>query len=162
MLKPSPQTPECYGKRWDGTEPACVGGNDPTYTNERGEHRRPPCDFQESCSIRTQAGKQQLVPVSMLNRQQVQPTPPPQAYARPWQAQPQYSQPPTQQHGYQQMVPVNYGMPQYLTVREPMHEKRGKRLFIEIVRSLGKSFGHTLANFFDSEAFTTRPPPRGE
>jgi hypothetical protein len=55
------------------------------------------------------------------------------------------------------MVPVNYGMPQYLTVREPVNGQRlFTRLGVEVLRSMGKSFGHTLANFFDVEMFTRR------
>lgn len=52
------------------------------------------------------------------------------------------------------MVPVNYGMPQYLTNREPI-EGRGLlvRLILEVIRSVGKASGHTIAHFFDVEAF---------
>ena len=54
--------------------------------------------------------------------------------------------------GYQQMMPVNFAIPQYLTVREertPDGTVWGM-LGREIARSMGKSFGHTLSNFFDS------------
>lgn len=56
----------------------------------------------------------------------------------------------------------HYTMPQYLTVREaPDSGHVVKRLSFELLRSMGKSFGHTLANFFDYELFgTPRPPDR--
>jgi hypothetical protein len=55
------------------------------------------------------------------------------------------------------MVPVNYSMPQYLTVREPANgQGLVKRLGKEVMRSMGKSFGHTLAHFFDVEPFGKR------
>lgn len=60
----------------------------------------------------------------------------------------------------QQMMPVNFSIPQYLSVREPVTSGGVmKRLSWEVFRSMGKSIGHTLSNFFDSEAFGFRPPP---
>ena len=53
-------------------------------------------------------------------------------------------------HGYQQMMPVNFQMPGYLTVRE--ETTGGSILWMllrEILRSIAKSIGHTLAHFFD-------------
>lgn len=61
------------------------------------------------------------------------------------------------------MMPVNYGLPQYLTVREPVTGGAlMKRLGVEVIRSMGKSFGHTIAHFFDVEIFTRRDdgPPK--
>jgi len=57
--------------------------------------------------------------------------------------------------GYQQMMPVNFSIPQYLTVREEraVDGTVWGMLGREIVRSMGKSFGHTLSNFFDSTPF---------
>lgn len=71
----------------------------------------------------------------------------------PQQLQQQQQQQPYQMMpGYQQMMPVNFAIPQYLTVREeraPDGSVWGM-LLREIARSMGKSFGHTLSNFFDS------------
>jgi hypothetical protein len=54
--------------------------------------------------------------------------------------------------GYQQMMPVNFHVPQYLTVRED--RRPGESIFTmlgrEVLRSIGKSIGHTLGNFFDT------------
>jgi len=52
-----------------------------------------------------------------------------------------------------QMMPVNYGMPSYLSVLEPKRMKKGRKwmsLRNEVGRSIGKSVGHSLAHFFDS------------
>ena len=171
----SSQTPQCFGKLWDSKEPACMGGVDHTYTNSNGEHIRPTCKFQASCSIRTQATKSNnnsVIPASSLVRP---PQPVAPAMPRPWQppvstypytqpTQPQqYGWQNSQQHQQQQtpyMMPVYSQIPQYLTVREPMNSSRTKRLFTEVMRSVGKSFGHTIANFFDMESFTDDPTKR--
>ena len=57
--------------------------------------------------------------------------------------------------GYQQMMPVNFEIPQYLTVREKRRENEGvfRMLGREVARSMLKSAGHTFANFFDSTPF---------
>jgi len=66
---------------------------------------------------------------------------------------------PMQMHGpapgFQQMMPVNFEIPQYLTVREKRGKDEGvlKMLGREVARSMLKSAGHTFANFFDSTAF---------
>lgn len=150
--------PDCFGKWFDRTASECVGGHDTTYTDASGRHIRPPCDYQGECATRAQATK--LIPAAALNR-------PPQQYATsnpyarpPWQSPPyQPPAPPTPQSQYhQQMMPVNFAIPQYLTVREPVHRPRGRRLLVEVLRSMGKAFGHTISNFFDFEAFTDNQP----
>lgn len=83
--------------------------------------------------------------------------PPPQqqaSYPRSQQAYTPYQAP---QH-YQQVTHPGfsgqYGIPQYLSIREPVATGGlGKRMGLEVLRSMGKSFGHTIANFFDSEIF---------
>jgi len=73
------------------------------------------------------------------------------------QKTPQAPQPPPQPPagGYQQAMPVNFYIPQYLTVRE--HRRPGEGIFRmlgrELFRSVGKSMGHTLGNFFDTTPF---------
>lgn len=90
----------------------------------------------------------------------------------PYYAQQPQQQPPyyPQQQAYpqpvyqQQMMPVNYGMPSYLSVPEmriPGQSFVGL-LGREAVRAMGKSFGHTLANFFDMNPFRLPPPPGGD
>ncbi len=66
----------------------------------------------------------------------------------PPQQVPQY-QPPV---GYQAMMPVNYQMPGYLTVPEVRHsdESFWQLLGRTILRSMGKSIGHSIAHLFDT------------
>ena len=153
------EPPSCFGSLWDPKESECSGGTDPAYTHPKtGLHYRDPCDYYESCGSRAQAAKAgRLIPAQNLTSRShpMHPQPP---------VTPQYPQSyqsaPPQNSSYQQMVPVNYAMPQYLTVREPINSaNRGKRLMIEVGRSMLKSIGHTFANFFDSESFTSPPAP---
>lgn len=63
------------------------------------------------------------------------------------------------QPGFQQMMPVNFGIPQYLTRREHRRPDEGifRVLGREVARSMMKSAGHTFANFFDSTPFFEPP-----
>jgi hypothetical protein len=63
--------------------------------------------------------------------------------------------------GLQQMMPVNYSIPQYLTVREERRPGEGifSMLGRELFRSVGKSLGHTLGNFFDTTPLFWKEPP---
>ena len=74
------------------------------------------------------------------------------------QMQQQMQAPPPMQMGYQQMMPVNHYMPSYLSVPEPVQEGDSimGRLLREVGRSMGKSVGHTIANFFDNNVFGRR------
>lgn len=169
--------PNCFGQQFDRTAPECVGGHDPAFRDDEGGRVRPACEMVSSCSVRTTAQRQnpQLIPAAHIAR-------PPTAFNQP-QPRPMYQPPvvagapvmqpyrpqgafvpPYAQHvqqaqhaGLQQMIQVNYAIPQYLTVREPVNGQRlFTRLGVEIVRSMGKSFGHTLSNFFDTEIFGRR------
>jgi hypothetical protein len=64
------------------------------------------------------------------------------------------------QAGFQQMMPVNFEIPQYLTHREYRRPDEGlwRVLGREVGRSMLKSAGHTFANFFDSTPFYGPPP----
>lgn len=64
------------------------------------------------------------------------------------------------QPGFQQMMPVNFEIPQYLTQREFRRPDEGlfRVLGREVARSMMKSAGHTFANFFDSTPFFGPPP----
>jgi hypothetical protein len=62
-----------------------------------------------------------------------------------------------QQSPHPQYMSNNFGIPQYLTVREPYTGGFGARLARESLRSILKSIGHTFAHFFDVEIFG--PPP---
>lgn len=64
------------------------------------------------------------------------------------------------QMGFQQMMPVNFEIPQYLTRREYRRPDEGitRVLGREVFRSMMKSAGHTFANFFDSTPFFGPPP----
>lgn len=98
----------------------------------------------------TQIQPQAMVPTApQYNAQQINQQIVQQVLAAIRQGTPQAA--PNAQLGYQQMMPVNFHVPQYLSVRE----ERGPEdsliglLGRELVRSMGKSVGHTLANFFD-------------
>jgi hypothetical protein len=168
LLKLSQATeeiPRCFGSKFDNTAVECTGGNDPAFDDEEGGHIRPKCDMMSACASRTQAasrGAHQVIPTQSIVRPSTTFSPPP-SVAQPYRPNyPGHVQHP-QQHAYQQpqvglnqLVSTNYGMPQYLTVREPANGKSlGARLGGEILRSLVKSFGHTLAHFFDVESIGT-------
>jgi hypothetical protein len=152
--------PSCFGN-WEKTDPKCVGGPDSTYRSSLGTHLRPACNYESSCSARTQASR--FVPVASLTRNV--PGGAAHVASAPWQpgrTWPAPQSPPSPPFAGPPMQ-LGYHMPQYLSVREPIDEPILKRLLVELFRSLMKSSGHTLSNFFDSEAFTARPKdPRGE
>lgn len=150
MQKESDRPPSCFGKQWSNSAKECTGGLDATYTGEHGGHIRPPCDYQEACSSRTQAGK--IVPTSNLLRPNTSTPGPGWQQPRTWQ--PSWNNHNTAPQQPQAHFPTNYGIPQYLSVREPVNQPRGRRFLVELLRSLGKSAGHTIANFFDMESFS--------
>ena len=63
--------------------------------------------------------------------------------------------------GYQAMMPVNYQMPGYLSVPEQRYptESFWKFLGRTVLRSIGKSLGHSIAHLFDTIPLGTQPPP---
>lgn len=163
--------PGCFGKLYDRTSPECVGGHDPGHFNQNANsphfqtQTRDTCDFISQCAARQQA---QVIPVANLTRPQ--PTPPASPWAtkfnQPTAATPQTWRPPTppyahQQHAPQHFMASNFGIPQYLTVREPQTAGTSfsARLAREALRSILKSIGHTFAHFFDVEI--VGPPPGG-
>jgi len=149
--------PTCYGKLWEKDHPMCSGGLDPSYTHpQTGRHVRDACDYYTTCSVATQAGK--IVPVQNLLRQTMQAgMPVQQPTMMPGQTAITGQQ--GQIYGYQQMMPVNYQMPAYLTVAEDPANSLGKRLLILMFRAMGKAFGHALSNFFDMNSFGRPPTP---
>ena len=62
-------------------------------------------------------------------------------------------------YGHQQMMPVNHHMPGYLSVPEIQHEDEGLAPVLgrEIFRGVLKSFGHTVASFFDNRPMKLKP-----
>jgi hypothetical protein len=168
------ERPSCFGDLFDKTAPECVGGFDAKWTGGVGGSRiRPMCDYVDDCSQVTPRRHQQLIPTENLIRSQphtsfgtsspsgyVRPPPvPTPMQQRPWgPPSQQQAQPPPQhyqqQHHYGPHFSGNYGIPQYLTVRQPSNSGPIiERMWWEVLRSMGKSVGHTLANFFDSEVF---------
>jgi len=171
----SDELPDCFGdpKLYDPKCTECRGGYDPSFTEDPG-HIRPKCAVFEACGARSRAklasgglshystvqpqrperpvtltGKQgtpgALVPVNQ-QAQQVQ-------FVHPQNLQP--VQAPVMVPA--QMMPVNYGVPSYLSVLEPKRLKKGKKwksLTCEVGRSIGKSVGHSIAFFFDSVPWT--------
>jgi len=157
------EKPGCFGKQYSSAAAECVGGHDPAFLNEEnGSHVRDRCSFASSCASHLQAvrnaGNTVHVPTANLTRPAVpysQPVPRPQ-WSPPYQptAYPQPGQPHSGQ-AYQQMMPVNHYMPPYLSVPQPVvpGQSIGRRLAIEVTRSIGKSVGHTISSFFDNQIF---------
>lgn len=152
---------------FDRSSPECVGGHDPAHYNQNANsphfhtQTRDTCDWVSQCAARMQANYQPpIVPVSQLTRPNT-PSPWATKFTQPSQPVVQPWRPPTptaqQQPG--QLMSVNFGIPQYLTVREPQTQGVGffARLGRESLRSALKSIGHTFAHFFDVEIFG--PPP---
>jgi len=158
--------PKCFGDTdlYDPKNAECAGGYDPSFYEE-GSHVRPKCATFEACGSHCRAknainrvggaaalttpsrsvtvlqsnkkGQPQHIAVSQptfVTAEQLQAQPAPILVAN-------------------QMMPVNYGMPSYLSVLEPERKKKGKKwksLTSEVGRSIGKSVGHSIAHFFDS------------
>ena len=165
--------PKCFGdpKLFDRAAPECVGGHDPSHYNQNPSSQhfqsqvRDACDWVNQCSTRVQA---QLIPAASLVRPQAPAspwstkfTPPAQVpQSQPWKPQSPQFVPPHQQA--QQFMSTTYGIPQYLSVREPQTSGGfGARLARESVRSILKSVGHTIAHFFDTEIFGGPPNDGG-
>jgi hypothetical protein len=167
-------TPNCFGDLFEDTATECVGGFDAKWTDGPGGSRiRPMCDFVDACSKRVHERKAgpQIIPTSSLLRPQPHTsfgTSPPtsgyQSYTRPaapqraWSPPSQQQAPPPQyapnQYQHQSHFAGHYGIPQYLSVRQPVNSGPiVERMWWEVLRSVGKAIGHTLANFFDSEIF---------
>jgi len=178
MIEQREELPKCFGKAWDDRAAACAGGLDPTYKDpETGSHIRERCIFFTTCGARVQAGRmQQLIPQNQLVRPPA--LPPVQTLAAPNQAA-QLAQLMKQleamqqiihqqnlqlanRHGMStnplqpmlptQMMAVEYRMPGYLSVPEPRTKTASVWTVLsrEIARSMFKSAGHTLANFWDT------------
>jgi hypothetical protein len=188
-LPKSNEPPPCFGKSWERNDPACAGGTDPAFVDDNGGHIRDRCGYFDTCGARVQAGRMEqarpLIPVASLTRPWQRPvgqpgpvvpySPPPQQTTQQFAMQQLIQQftalaaksgtpvaPMSPTMGLSQMMPVNYSIPQYLTVRED--RKPGETVFgmlgREIFRSVGKSIGHTLGNFFDSTPLYWRDPPK--
>lgn len=167
--------PVCFGKHFDGSSSECVGGHDPTFRNDNEQSRhyntqiRDTCDWVQSCSGRMQAARN-FIPVGGLVRPP-QPPPPTTPFATKFNTpttQPTQRwtppQPYTPTHLQQgsHLMSTNFGIPQYLSVREPQTSGGfGARLARESLRSILKSIGHTFAHFFDFEIFGPPPPGGG-
>lgn len=65
--------------------------------------------------------------------------------------------------GYQQMMPVNYQMPGYLSVPEVRQPEQSFWSFLSktVLRSMGKSLGHSIAHLFDTVPLGPTYPPGG-
>jgi len=174
------ETPPCFGKEWDGNNSECRGGYEHGYINPiNGSNSRDQCIFFRSCGAHTQAarvGQARLVPTQNLVRlppaapsapvqapmqtmatqfgqvqQQQRPLPPQAPVPQPVYQQQQ--QPMVQQvpYGYQQMQPVNYQMPGYLTtpqMQQP-NESFASMLAKNLMRSMAKAAGHSFSHVFD-------------
>lgn len=162
--------PDCFGRSFDRTDTLCVGGHDPAYWDGV-SHRRESCKWVPSCSARVQASNPakptNIIPAASLVRtppttpatpfnKVTQPTQPATTSFTPWRPSTTQQQPQAPAWGA-----AHYGIPQYLTVREPENGRSLLgRLFVEIWRSLGKSLGHTIAHFFDVEPVGRQPQPQ--
>lgn len=173
------EVPLCFGKSWERNDPICAGGVDPAFSDANGGHVRERCGSFESCGARFQASKMEqsraLIPAPSLVRPWTRPAGNPQPIP-PVSATPQQFSGLIQQ--IQQivargatpqgpapvanMMPVNFHIPQYLTVREERQpgESVFRMLGRELFRSMGKSIGHTLGNFFDTTPLIWKDPPK--
>jgi len=146
--------PSCFGKLWDKECAECAGGLDPAYSHPRtGSHIRQVCDYYSSCGARAQLSKYRTpekAPSFTAGSQHIRVNIP--NSDKPVMFTPEQQR---QLMVHQQMMPVNYQMPSYLTV--PEHVGEGDTffhvLFREMLRGMGKSFGHTIAHFFDAHSF---------
>jgi hypothetical protein len=174
VLKSQTDQPPCFGQLFDDKAPECVGGFDSKWTGGVGGNRvRPTCDFVNACAQKTHqaANPQQVIPTSNLIRPPQPHTtfgtsaspgdarPPTPMQSRAW-APPSQQQPAppqtygTQHYTYPTQFAGHYGIPQFLTVRQPVNSGPIlERMWWETLRSIGKAIGHTLAHFFDSEVF---------
>ena len=163
-------TPKCFGLRWSSSDKICAGGLDPDYTDpETDSHIRPKCDFYATCMNRVRLKQQEelrsrSLPVLPSNPiTMTRPSAP--VSPRPEMTAQQMMQQLIQQKEastagplmqpvmwpVESAIPVNYKMPNYLTVpeeREP-GESAWSVLGREILRSAAKAVGHAVAAFFD-------------
>lgn len=159
--------PKCFGdtELYDPKCAECAGGYDPSFY-EDGSHSRPKCATFEGCGSHCRAKNA----ISRVGGSKHLATPSRsvtvlQTNGKPGKGQPLVGPQPVfvtseQLQAQQapvmvanQMMPVNYGMPAYLSVLEPKRKKKGKKwksLSSEVGRSIGKSLGHSIAHFFDS------------
>jgi len=162
----SEKLPKCFGDGalYDPKCKECAGGYDPSCTDNPG-HIREKCGVFEACGAQCRAKTAAAKLASYPSVQQQSPVFSGSSVSRqiPVQMSPQYQR--SSFVSYQnpqvhtpiassaQMMPVNYGMPSYLTVLEPKRMKKNKKwksLSCEVGRSIGKSIGHSIAFFFDS------------
>jgi len=174
VLKSQTEQPQCFGELFDSKAAECVGGFDSKWTGVGGSHIRPLCDFVNACAQKTQQAEspQQVIPPGNLIRPQPHTTfgtsstpgyprpsaPPTPMQSRAWAPPSQQVTTPTNYGAQHYVHPTqfagHYGVPQYLTVRQPVSSGPIlERMWWETLRSVGKAIGHTLANFFDSEVF---------
>jgi hypothetical protein len=181
MLRKTEEPPSCFGKQWDPKVAECAGGLDPAYTDPRtGSHTRERCHFFDNCGTRKVAGdmeQHRLISAQSLVRPQPVAAPSGNpafqqfiaqhnaAIAAQQQlhrtiAQQQAPVAPHFQSTYQQMMPVNYQMPGYLTVPE-LHGENDRWYHVLgriAFRSIGKALGHSISHFFDTLILGPRPP----
>jgi hypothetical protein len=177
---------------WNPNDVECTGGVDPARINEKtGTHIFEKCQYYQTCGSLVQAKKQaaQGINPNSLVRQQVQqapqqtqvpqyvqqvPTYSPVAFqqqqqqaammAQMQQMQRMMPQQPVMPMGYQQMMPVNYQMPSYLSAPEPVQPGGFWKMFgATVFRSMGKSVGHSVSYMFDAVPFSAmrKPPSSG-
>jgi len=179
--------PPCFGSSWSPNAVECKGGLDPTYTNPRnGSHLRDKCLWYGQCATKTNANSitraQPMVSPQQLLRPAGMPvtvgSPVMQAPRYPMMQQmlqvpqmhmmqaPQMLAPPHVAYYGPQAVPTSYQQPgmqvlAYLAIPEPVDSTVPwwKRLLHEVLRSMAKSFGHTVANAFDHMTITKPRPP---
>lgn len=156
--------PSCFAKEWDQKAPECVGGLDLEYTSPTGSHIRSPCRWFQQCGMRTQAMKslpqvgQPVVPLAHLLQppRALQPAPmDPRLTALAQSMTRPVLTPAPQQAQAMQYLSVDYRMPSYLTVLEPIDPEEGvwRPLGRELLRAILKAAGHTLASFVDRVIF---------
>ncbi len=175
------EKPSCFGEVWSPEDVECFGGLDPGYRNPAtGRQMREQCECYEACGSHTQAKALEEIRTQLISRDSLrsptqertttsttlatqfkQPSPvlypkhdPIRDHQLQRPAQPSMEQPvPQQQYMHPaQMMPVNYGMPAYLSTPEQRFDGEGFFLFAlrVIVRAMLKGGAHGLAHLFDT------------
>lgn len=121
--------------------------------------------YMQQRQIESQQAEEMRRQVALQQQQRVMPVAP--YPTTPYPYYPQAAPQPVQHPAYGYPAPsyqLNYMMPGYLTV--PEMRVPGQSLFgllgREALRSMGKSLGHTISNFFDVHPFRLPPAPGGD
>lgn len=136
VLTPQPFKPAVQAAQPQATQPNQI----PTFVQRFAEQQAAQQQQQMQAQMQAQMQQQMQAQLRAMQNQAVQP---------------QMGMAP---YGYQQMMPVNYQMPSYLSNPEPNEGGFWKMFGLTVFRSMGKSMGHSVAYMFDSVPLGKRDP----